>query len=62
MARSKLRFAVRGTHATSGDYSKIRPRGELDGFCGVPSRLEPKDIDADRDRLRLLIDAQEVLM
>jgi hypothetical protein len=42
---------VRSAHATSGDYSNIRPRSEFDGFCGVRPRLEPKDLGADRDRL-----------
>jgi hypothetical protein len=47
--------------ATHGHYRKLRIGSELDGICGVRPGLEPKDISADHDRLRLLIDAQEVL-
>jgi hypothetical protein len=47
---------VRCTHASPGHYRKLRIGSELDGFCGVRARLEPKDIGADRDRLRLLIE------
>jgi hypothetical protein len=42
---------MRCTHASPGHYRKLRIGSELDGFCGVRPRLEPKDIGADRDRL-----------
>jgi hypothetical protein len=42
---------VRRTHATSCDYPQPRIGGELDGFCGMRTGLEPKDIGADRNRL-----------
>src|SRR5918993_59165 len=49
--RSEPQFAVRRSHATSCDYPQPRIGGELDGFCGMRTGLEPKDIDADRNRL-----------
>src|SRR5215204_4452568 len=49
--RYKPQFAVRRTHATSCDYPQPRIGGELDGFCGMRTGLEPKDIGADRNRL-----------
>ena len=42
---------MRRTHATSCDYPQPRIGGELDGFCGMRTGLEPKDIGADRNRL-----------
>jgi hypothetical protein len=39
------------THATPCDYPQPRIGGELDGFCGVRSGLEPEDIGTDRNRL-----------
>ena len=50
-SRSEPQFAVRCTQATPSDHSKPRIGGELDGFCGLSSGLEPKGISTDRDRL-----------
>ena len=38
---SEPQVAVRRTHATSCDYPQPRISGELDGFCGMRTGLEP---------------------